>query len=510
MVFNLLGAERPRITTLAGKTFLRGFRVKNTLTALLFGAMLGGIAVPVVADMQDQLPDMGTTAGGTLSINQEIAMGDFYLRQMRGGAPLIDDPLLVQYINQLGQRLVKSANSVRTPFHFFIIRNDELNAFAFFGGNVVIHSALFRYAENESELASVLAHEISHVTQRHLARAMESQQHSARLTWVGALGSIILAMANPQVGMAVLSGTLAGAQQGIISFTQSNEQEADRIGLQVLQRAGFDPQAMPNFMQKLADQSRYATKPPEMLVTHPLPESRLADAHNRANQMMRTAPTQSSQDFLFAKMRALTMYSTADNATADETIDNWLKSNVRELLAAQYGKAVRAYEEKKYDDARAVLQPLLDKTPDSPWFLDLMTDIDLAQNKAAQAMARLQKAPGAQNNPVLQLNLANAYVTGGQAAAASRLLYRYTCANPGDPNGWSLLAQASAAQGMRAEELAARGEELALFGKLDQAIGLFSNASSLSKLGSLEQARYDARIDQLRQLQQRFRQFEKS
>ncbi len=302
---------------------------------------------------------------------------------------------------------------------------------------MVIHSALFRYAENESELASVLAHEISHVTQRHLARAMESQQRRAPLTWVGALVSILLAMANPQVGMAALSGTLAGVQQGIISFTQSNEQEANRIGLQVLQRTVFDPQVMPNFMQKLADQSRHATKPPEMLLTHPLPDSRLADA-------------------------------------------------------------------------RAVLQPLLDKTPDSPWFLDLMTDIDLAQNKAAQAIAHLQKAPGAQNNPVLQLNFANAYVTGGQAAAASRLLYRYTYANPGDPNGWSLLAQASAAQGMRAEELAARGEELALSGKLDQAIVLFSNASSLSKLGSLEQARYDARIDQLRQLQQRFRQFEKS
>lgn len=509
MVFNWLGAGRHRISTLAGKTFSSGFNVKKTLTALLLGAILSSVIAPTRADMQDQLPDMGTTAGGTLSINQEIEMGDFYLRQMRGGAPLIDDPLLVQYINQLGQRLVKNANSVRTPFHFFIIRNDELNAFAFFGGNVVIHSALFRYAENESELASVLAHEISHVTQRHLARAIESQQRSAPLTWVGALGSILLAMANPQVGMAALSGTLAGAQQGIISFTQANEQEADRIGLQVLQRAGFDPQAMPNFMQKLADQSRYATKPPEMLLTHPLPESRLADARNRANQM-RPAPTQSSQDFLFAKMRALSMYSAAYKATADETIDNWLKGNLREQLAAQYGKAVRAYEEKKYDDARAVLQPLLDKTPDSPWFLDLMTDIDLAQNKAAQAIARLQKAPGAQNNPVLQLNLANAYVSGGQPAAASRLLYRYTYANPGDPNGWSLLAQASAAQGMRAEELAARGEELALSGKLDQAIGLFSNASSLSKLGSLEQARYDARIDQLRQLQNRFRQFEKS
>lgn len=112
---------------------------------------------------------------------------------------------------------------------------------------MVLHSALFRYTENESQLASVMAHEISHVTQRHLARAMEDQKRNAPLTWVGALGSILLAMANPQAGMAALTGTLAGTQQGIISFTQGNEQEADRIGIQVLQRAGFDPQAMPNF-----------------------------------------------------------------------------------------------------------------------------------------------------------------------------------------------------------------------------------------------------------------------
>ncbi|SUH35844.1 Exported zinc metalloprotease YfgC precursor [Salmonella enterica subsp. enterica] len=114
---------------------------------------------------------------------------------------------------------------------------------------------------------------------------MEDQKRSAPLTWVGALGSILLAMASPQAGMAALTGTLAGTRQGMISFTQQNEQEADRIGIQVLQRAGFDPQAMPSFLEKLLDQARYSTRPPEILLTHPLPESRLADARNRANQM---------------------------------------------------------------------------------------------------------------------------------------------------------------------------------------------------------------------------------
>ncbi|MBA5202915.1 M48 family metallopeptidase [Pectobacterium aroidearum] len=484
-------------------------RLRKTVMSVLFGALLAGNLLPAQADTQDRLPDIGTTAGGTLSINQELAMGDFYVRQLRAGAPLINDPLLSNYINQLGNRLVKQADSVRTPFHFYLIRNDDINAFAFFGGNVVLHSALFRYADSESELASVLAHEISHVTQRHLARSMESQQRSAPLTWVGALGSILLAMANPQLGMAALSGTLAGAQQGMITFTQANEQEADRIGIQVLQRAGFDPQAMPNFLQKLADQSRYASRPPEMLLTHPLPESRLSDARNRANQM-RSTPVQSSQDFLFAKIRTFGMYGSPERPLSNDLLDQWEKGNVREQLAAKYGRAIQFYQAKKYDEARNVLQPLLSSAPENPWFLDMMTDIDLGQNRAAQAISRLQNAPGAQANPVLQLNLANAYVEGKQPSAASKILYRYTYAHPDDSNGWDLLAQAAAAQGQRAEELAARAESLALSGQLDQAIRLLSNASSLVKLGSLEQARYDARIDQLRQLQQRFRQYQKS
>ncbi|MEI7134151.1 M48 family metallopeptidase [Pectobacterium atrosepticum] len=484
-------------------------RLRKTVMSVLLGTLLAGNLLPAQADTQDRLPDIGTTAGGTLSINQELAMGDFYVRQLRAGAPLINDPLLSNYINQLGNRLVKQADSVRTPFHFYLIRNDDINAFAFFGGNVVLHSALFRYADSESELASVLAHEISHVTQRHLARSMESQQRSAPLTWVGALGSILLAMANPQLGMAALSGTLAGAQQGMITFTQSNEQEADRIGIQVLQRAGFDPQAMPNFLQKLADQSRYASRPPEMLLTHPLPESRLSDARNRANQM-RPTPVQSSQDFLFAKIRTFGMYGSPDRPLNDDLLVQWEKGNVREQLAAKYGRAIQLYQAKKYDEARNVLQPLLSSAPDNPWFLDMMTDIDLGQNRAAQAIARLQNVTGMQANPVLQLNLANAYVEGKQPAAAGKILYRYTYAHPDDPNGWDLLAQTAAAQGQRAEELAARAESLALNGQLDQSIRLLSNASSLVKLGSLEQARYDARIDQLRQLQQRFRQYQKS
>ncbi|WP_016676373.1 tetratricopeptide repeat protein, partial [Yersinia pestis] len=243
---------------------------------------------------------------------------------------------------------------------------------------------------------------------------------------------------------------------------------------------------------------------------HPLPDSRLSDARNRANQM-KPHPTASSQDYLFAKMRILGMYGADENSLTPELLDKLSKGTVREQLAAKYGQAVQLYQAKKYDEARNLLQPLLAQQPGNIWFLDLMTDIDLGQNKSAAAIARLQNAMVKQNDePVLQLNLANAYVQGRQPAAAIKLLHRYTFAYPNDPNGWDLLAQATATQGLRDQELAARAESLALSGKLTQAIGLLSDASARVKLGSLEQARYDARIDQLRRLNERFRKYQKS
>lgn len=477
------------------------------LASLIFS--LSAASLPLKADVSDNLPDIGTTAGNTLSIGQEMQMGDFYVRQLRGSAPLINDPLLNDYINQLGQRLVAHAWSVKTPFHFFLIRNDEINAFAFFGGNVVLHSALFRYTDNESQLASVMAHEISHVTQRHLARAMEEQQRNAPLTWVGALGSILLAMASPQAGMAALSGTLAGAQQGVISFTQQNEQEADRIGIQVLQRSGFDPEAMPNFLQKLADQSRFSSKPPEILLTHPLPDSRLSDARNRANQM-KPVVVQSSQDYYMAKVRALGMYSTGQNQLTDDLLDTLNKGNTREQAAGQYGKTVQFLQAKSFANAKKIIAPLLAKQPDNVWYLDIMSDIDIGLNQPQQAISMLLAAKGVSASAVVQLNLANAYVEAKQPAEASKILNRYTWAHKDDPNGWDLLAQASADQGLTDEEQAARAESLALNGQLDQAIRSLSSASASVPLGSLKQARYDARIDQLRQLQQRFKPYMRS
>ena len=229
---------------------------------------------------------------------------------------------------------------------------------------------------------------------------------------------------------------------------------------------------------------------------------------NRANQM-RPMVVQSSEDFYLAKARTLGMYNSGRNQLTSDLLDEWAKGNVRQQRAAQYGRALQAMEANKYDEARKTLQPLLAAEPGNAWYLDLATDIDLGQNKANEAINRLKNARDLRTNPVLQLNLANAYLQGGQPQEAANILNRYTFNNKDDSNGWDLLAQAEAALNNRDQELAARAEGYALAGRLDQAISLLSSASSQVKLGSLQQARYDARIDQLRQLQERFKPYTK-
>ncbi|MDU7100864.1 MAG: tetratricopeptide repeat protein, partial [Enterobacter sp.] len=213
--------------------------------------------------------------------------------------------------------------------------------------------------------------------------------------------------------------------------------------------------------------------------------------------------------FYMAKVRTLGMYNSGRNQLTSDLLDALAKGNVREKNAAQYGQALQAMEASKYDEARKALQPLLAADPNNPWYLDLSTDIDLGQKKPADAINRLKGAKDVRTNPVLQLNLANAYLQGGQPGEAATILNRYTFNNKDDQNGWDLLAQAEAQLGNRDQELAARAEGFALVGRLDQAISALSSASSQVKLGSLQQARYDARIDQLRGLQQRFKPYEK-
>lgn len=478
--------------------------MKKISTLVLSGLIALQSTISLAASNNINLPDIGTAAVATLSIGQEIEMGDYYTRMLQASTPIIEDPMINEYINSLGNKLVAKADSVQTPFHFYVMKSNVLNAFAYFGGNVVIHSKLIIDTDTESELASVMAHEIGHVTQRHLARAMEARSQNSPYIWGATLGAILLALANPDAGMAAITGTMAGSAQSQISFTQSNEQEADRVGIRTLTRAGFDPHASANFLQKLADETRFMSKPPEMLLTHPLPDSRLSDIRNRSNQFAPKSVA-SSLNYYLAKARLVILLGNNKNAMQLLIQDYQKRNNPQTQIALIYADALWDLKMAKLTSAKNKLQPLLNSEPNNPWFVDLMTDIDLESDNSSAAIERITKALKTYpNNKSLQINLANSYIAAKQNTKAISLLHRYTLKNADDIVGWELLELAYKGQRQRAQEMSARAEILALQGQFDQAIRLLQNAKNITQGNAMSNARIDARISELQQLQKRY------
>ena len=471
---------------------------KKNLSALL--AILASAIVSPSSWATPQLPALGVTAASTLSISQEIAFGDAYMRALRAHAPIINDPILSEYLDQLGHRLVGKSNDVRTPFSFFLLTDPDINAAAFLGGNIALNSGLFLHTKTESEFASVVAHEIAHVTQRHLARRMESQERASPATMAAMLGSVLLTVAAPQAGIAAMQVTGALSIQGQLNHTRENEEEADRFGLKTLVNAGFDPYAMPAFFERLADQSRHSSKPPAMLLTHPLPESRISDARSRV-QVHSKKNVNSSLEYHLAKARVLVRHL---NYSAKQ-VKTWLTNQQQEKTAlpeqaTYYLLALLALDNGELNQAEQYLMPLVKLDPNNRFYLDTMTDIDIQKKRPNIAIQRLNQARKyAPENATLRLNLINAHLENNDPKTAESLLIRYTSDHPNDTNGWYLLIKAYAHQQQRDGELAAQGELKALRGKWQQAITYYTQASRAPNIHHLDQARYLARLQQLYQ-----------
>jgi beta-barrel assembly-enhancing protease len=445
----------------------------------------------------NQLPDIGTAGVAALPIEQEVRYGNAFMRFARAGLPVIDDPVLSQYIDDLGQRLLTNADGVRFPFTFFLINDPSINAAAFLGGRVKVHTGLFLYADSESELASVLAHEITHVTQRHIARYLESQASSSAMTLAGLVGSIALAVINPTAGIAALQTTLGLSMQSAINYTRDNEYEADRIGMKTLYDAGFDPSGMATFFQKLAAEYRYASKPPEMLLTHPLPETRIAEARARAASYgKRTLPP--SLDFWFAKVRIQTRFGTERQAALLTFFEQRLSRGDYPLRdAALYGKALVLLQLKRADEADTIMKELASRHPEDLFILDGQTDIDLAKGRNAQAIARLEQFKRRMpDNEVVVINLGNAYLESGNTAKAIATLDPYARDHEENSLTWSLLADAYRKAGRMEELHMARAETLSLRGDYQAAIDELIVARGTTS-NKLNLARIEARITEL-------------
>ena len=254
--------------------------------------LLAAPAPPAMA-LDTDLPDLGNSAGSLMSPKRERDLGKAFMRGVRRSEKVMDDPLLADYIEHLGQKLVAASDVKGTPFHFFLIDDPTINAFAGPGGHIGVFSGLVMTTDTESELAAVLAHEIAHVTQQHLMRAWESTSQLSIPSAAVLLAAIVLgATVGGDAAAAAAVGGQAALIQQQINFTRANEQEADRVGIDILAHSGFEPRAMPSFFDRMGKANRiYASKLPEFLMTHPVTTSRTADALGRAEQFAyRQAP----------------------------------------------------------------------------------------------------------------------------------------------------------------------------------------------------------------------------
>jgi predicted Zn-dependent protease len=460
--------------------------------------------IPILGNAQsvdsnrNQLPEIGVVASDTLTIDKEVLVGKAVMKQLRGQAPLIHDPVINEYIQDLGNRLVIQADNAKFPFSFFMINNPTINAFAFFGGHVGIHSGLITQADSESELASVFAHEVAHVTQRHLARASQAQKRSAPLQIASLIGGILLAMANPEAGIAAISAGNAGAAQGRINYTRNMEQEADNIGISMLARAGFDPNGAPAFFGKLALQSRGQSNQLEFLRTHPVPENRISETRARA-ATYGTRNVPASLNFHLVKSRIIARYE--GNALRNINYFSYQvqQNNYVFRAAALYGLALSYFESEQYASASQILNELLDDDSENLFYLDAMTDVLIAQqdpNAAISLLTPLWRYKP--QNKVLALNLANAMIKAQQYAGAIQILRDVLLVDPEHFLSYSLLIDAYTATGQKRQMYKASAERFALLLAYPKAIDELQYAYNETGEDYLEKQRIKARIDQFR------------
>ena len=469
---------------------------KKSVVSLVAAAVL---SLSISATAND-LPDLGASALTVLSIEKEKRLGDVLFNEMRGHAGVLKDPLTQEYLNTLGNRLVAHANDVKFPFTFFAIHSNDINAFAFYGGHIGIHTGLIAEADTESQLASVIGHEIAHVTQRHLARRQQAAAQQTPLTLAGIVGSILLTAINPQAALAGVMATSAGASQSSINFTRQNEQEADNVGMNILADAGYDPYAAGEFFAKLQAEFRYKTKPPQFLVTHPLPESRVTDARLRAHQFERRFYSD-SLDFLLLKHRILARYTYDPDIVVEYYEDLVTKLKGNKLFAAQYGLALAYVDNEFFDKAEKLLDQLSQQAPNNLFILDTFSDLYTAKKDFKTALDKLGHAYQLRpNNSVVTLNFANVAIASGNYEKAIKLLEYFLLTKPDDLIAHELLRQAYNKTKNMAKYHATGAEYFALVSNYTKAIQSADLAlSTLNPENTSEISRLEALKIQFRQ-----------
>ncbi|WP_312254581.1 M48 family metalloprotease [Stutzerimonas nitrititolerans] len=441
--------------------------------------------------MTNELPSLGDSSSGIVSPEQEHQLGRAWLSLLRGQVQQLSDPLVKDYLERSVYRLAETSQLQDRRLEFVLLDSPQLNAFAAPGGIIGVNGGLFIHAQTEAEYASVLAHELAHLSQRHFARGLEAQQRMQLPLMAAMLAGVVAAAAGAgDAGIAAIVSTQAAAIQAQRRFSRQNEQEADRIGLINLERAGYDPRAMPDMFGRLMRQYRYDQKPPEFLLTHPVSESRIADTRNRAEQYS-DGGVQDSLRYQLMRARIQLKFESTPGLSAKRF--RAMLSDDPGLDAARYGLALAQIASGQLEDAASNLQPLLEKMPDDVTYNLAQIELDITANRLQAAQQRverlLQLYPG--SYPVRQANI-DLLSKQNRLDQAERELDKLVEVRRNDPDVWYQVSEIRGLTGNIVGLHQARAEFFALVGDYDQAIEQLDFAKRRAKNFQMS-ARIDAR-----------------
>lgn len=454
------------------------------------------VAISALANTGLKIPDLGSSAGTVFSAEYEYQLGRTWLKLFRSQVDVYEDPIMQRYVENLVYELVEYSELQDKRIEVVIVNNPTMNAFAVPGGVIGIHTGLFQFAQTEDQFASVIAHEIAHLSQRHFSRRVEFAKTQQPLALAGLLaGLVLIATTGSDMGLAALTATQAATQDAALRYSRGNEQEADRIGMQTLAMSGRNPAATPAMFEQMLRAARYASsnRIPEFLRSHPLSESRISDTKNR---LLQYPAKQSKPSLDYHLMKAKVQVDLAESPeTALAQLKGQEASDATFPEAHDYGLALALSAAGRFDEARAIMESLLENRSSSQTYLMSLVDIAVQQRDTSWVLNTLDKAmklnPG---NKALALAYARALMTNQQAHIAEAVLEPIARDVKNDPLLWYWLAEIQGLSGDIQGLHQARGEYFLLHGIADEAEKQFRYALRLARNDFVESSKIEERL----------------
>ncbi|NRF69204.1 M48 family metalloprotease [Aquincola sp. S2] len=497
----------------------------------LLSAALAGPAWPQAAKIDDsaaaraaesnvRLPALGESASDEFNLNAEKRIGDQIMREVRRDPDYLDDPVLLDYLQSLWQPLVRAARARGDidrdsdglfPYEAFLVRDRSVNAFALPGGYVGVHLGLIGITSSGDELASVLAHELSHVTQRHIARSVVAAQRSSTLSLVAMVLGVLAASRAQSTDMAqaAIVGGQAAAAQAQLNFSRDMEREADRNGYNLMTQAGFAPGGMAAMFEKLDSANRINDSGGfPYLRSHPLTVDRVGEARQRASTSGAATPRANPlrHALMQARSRVLMDASTQALRRQQETVPR-NDATPTQRLAAHYTRALASVRLRDFtlaDEALAAGTPLLADAEGRSAWAQLAGETAIARGQAPRAAQALATLPADGTRSQLLLRAQLALLAGDPAILrdSTEALQAWVAEHRGDAGAWRALAGTSERLNQPLRSLRAQAEAQAALGDLQGAMDRLRAGQQLAKRGGpnidfIEASVIDARLRDL-------------